>query len=81
MKPKWVMVERGRRWHYKAGDKLLAYVTWCFNGWDAYLNTGKKWPNHQRSVSYYSPTGSNTCWEARRAIERELSEPSSGGQK
>jgi hypothetical protein len=72
VKPKWFMIERGRRWHYRLGDKILAYVAWNFNGWDAYICTGNKWPNHQRCVHYHSQTGSNTCWEARRAIEGEL---------
>jgi len=63
------MAERSRRWHYCLDDKILGYVTWCFCGWDAYLCTDKKWPNHQTIIQYFSATGSNTCWEARRAVE------------
>lgn len=73
-KAKWYMAERGKRWCYCLGEKTLAFVVWNFCGWDAYICTEKKWPNHQKLVHYYSPTGSNTCWEARRAIESEIEE-------
>lgn len=72
MKPKWVMVERGKRWRYCLGEKTLGVVYWNFSGWEAKLCFDKKWPKDSKSVWYHSASGGHTCWEARRAVEAAL---------
>lgn len=68
MKPKWSMVERGQRWRYSVGEKALGEVYWNFNGWGA-MFCSKKGP---KSLPYRSASGSDTCWEARRAVEEAV---------
>jgi len=69
----WKVVVRGKRWRCYQAGKIVGYVAHSFNTWDAYIMTGKKWPDGQRRLH---PGALGECinfWRARWAVEGEVS--------
>jgi hypothetical protein len=72
---KWVKIEGGKRWRFiDSHGKILGHVSRTFDSWDAYLVTGKKWPESQESVTPHRHPFDlrNPFYEARRAVEEAL---------
>lgn len=73
----WTCVERGKRWKCWGSDrKTVGFVRFVFDGWDATVLTGKKWPEGEKSVNWNHSIDNHrhhrSFWNARRAVEEEV---------
>lgn len=73
----WTCVERGKRWRcWDKDQKTVGVVRYAFDGWDAVVLTGKKWPDGERSVNWNHSIDNRhhhrTFWNARRAVEEAV---------
>lgn len=69
----WKKIHAGKVWHaFDAGEKLVGFVRYNFNTWDAYVTTGKKCPEAQRCVNLPRIGETKSFWTARHDVEYAL---------
>ena len=74
MANRWKKVKSGSVWHLLIDGKLRGSVHHCFDTWDAYVETGRKWPESRRRIRFHLQPLENPFYAARRAVELALSD-------
>lgn len=73
----WKKIKAGRLWHaLDSKQKLVGFVRYNFNTWDAYVTTNKKWPEAERCVNLPRMGYTKSFWNARHDVEHALESPS-----